>query len=413
MTRTAFRYVSIILCMAAGLILASCGKGKSGESADGGSQAGTIGRVEHETIVKSGEFELKAVVTVPAHSADQPVPGAVIVPSFDPTDRDGRFTAAGYAFAPYKDLADDLAGRGVATIRYDKRLIPPYGKKVNVRDFTLETYYDDVIAAFDVLRGTDGVDDKRLFLIGHGEGAVIATTLLEARPGLDVRGLVLIAPPMLPYDELIIKQHTMGIRQRELQIKHNPNTESFHRPIIERMRAGLDTYRRAFDLLKEGQPGWPKDAVLNNFYESYWRDAIALYAGTLDRIMGLKLPIYILQGNDDPFVFAEDLLRHERELWDTGHVKITLWDGVGHYLIDEELGLTEPQPPAGEEPTAEGPDASGEGPVTDGEQPGTLEVKHVSTGAAAAIAEWIKNPVIPPAPDHTPLESDRPIRGTN
>jgi len=366
MKRNAALPVAIIMCLLVVSALTSCCEREPRETpeTDAEQESGTIGRVEHETIVTSGDLELKAVVTVPARKAGELVPGAVIVHAAGPIGRDGFFRQMGITFTAYKDLAEQLAERGIATIRYDKRIMLPYGRELNSVTFTLEDLYPDALAALERLRATDGVDPERLYFIGHGEGAVVVPALLEANPGLDVRGLVLIAPPLMAYDDLLIRADRLQIRQIDLHIRMNPGVASQRRQERAVLQQHLDTFTAAFKLLDEG--GWEESYVLEMFREAFWRHAIDLYAGNLDRIKRLELPILIMQGNGDRAVLAQDLLDKRAELEATGHITIYLQDAATHFLIN---------------------------PAT----------HHVHRAATDTIAAWLHNPAAPlPPPDEEP-----------
>ena len=60
---------------------------------------------------------LKGTMLAPA---GKPQATILIVPGSGPTDRDGN-GPLGLKAAPYKLLAEGLAGRGIATVRIDKR----------------------------------------------------------------------------------------------------------------------------------------------------------------------------------------------------------------------------------------------------------------------------------------------------
>jgi pimeloyl-ACP methyl ester carboxylesterase len=378
------RYVLIIVCLAIAVGLASCCARDTGkkEDADSNGKAdltrtapgGTTGLVEHETTITSGDLELKAVVTIPPHKPGELVPGVVIVHTFDPHDCDGMFVDQGSMFRPYRDLARELAGHGIASIRFDKRTWITYVPKLSIRKLTIADFYPDALAALERLRTTEGVDPGRLFFIGHGEGGVTVPAIVEANPDLGVRGLVLIAPPLMPYDILIIRRHQHAIYQIELAIRHDPALEKTEGPRRDQLRDAVNSYIRVFNLLHEEGKSWPEGLSVNGFFEPYWRQANTVYEDNLDRIERLTLPILIVQGNLDNLVLTEDLLRVARETEATGHITIAIEDGLGHNLID---------------------------PAT----------RQVSAAAASTIANWILNPPEPTPPENVTPPDDQPAGG--
>ena len=125
MKRNAFLPVAIIICLLVACALTSCCARKPDKTPEtdaeqeGGTthraERATSGRVEHETVVTSGELELKAVVTVPARQAGELVPGAVIVHTFGPLGRDGRFRQLDITFTPYSSSPSAASPRSATT----------------------------------------------------------------------------------------------------------------------------------------------------------------------------------------------------------------------------------------------------------------------------------------------------------
>ena len=77
---------------------------------------------------------------------DPKAPAILIIPGSGPTDRDGN-NPAGVAGGPYRQLAEALAAKGIATLRIDKRGM--FGSKAALADpyrSTTSGYADDVHA---------------------------------------------------------------------------------------------------------------------------------------------------------------------------------------------------------------------------------------------------------------------------
>src|SRR3569623_267258 len=69
-------------------------------------------------------------------SSDGKGPVVVIIPGSGPTDRDGN-SPMGLKAQPYKLLAEALAGRGVASVRIDKRGM--FGSRAAIADANTAT----------------------------------------------------------------------------------------------------------------------------------------------------------------------------------------------------------------------------------------------------------------------------------
>lgn len=109
---------------------------------------------------------------------------AVLIPGSGPIDRDGD--ARRVALGIQRQLAEGLADRGVASIRWDKRGVGASGG-----DF-LSSGLHDLVA--DALAVVDHAMARGLpvFVIGHSEGSAIAARSLVERPAL--AGAVLLSP---------------------------------------------------------------------------------------------------------------------------------------------------------------------------------------------------------------------------
>ena len=148
-------------------------------------QADTTWREQPFSLVR-GAVTLVGTTTLP-RDISRPVPVAVIVAGSGPTDRNGNGPLVQTDL--YLQLAHQLAERGIASVRYDKRGIAASAKGVNHPELTLDDYADDVGAI-----AREIATDKRfsrVFLIGHSEGAGLV--LQAANRGAPVAGVVMMS----------------------------------------------------------------------------------------------------------------------------------------------------------------------------------------------------------------------------
>jgi uncharacterized protein len=134
---------------------------------------GTIGDASAgEATIRVGNLD--AVLTTPADVERPPV--ALLIAGSGSTDRDGNGPQA--KPATLKKLAEQLAERKIATLRYDKRGAggwkPEFGKP---EDFRFKDYVDDAVSLVNYLR--DGGKFSRVAVAGHSEGGLVA--ILAAR----------------------------------------------------------------------------------------------------------------------------------------------------------------------------------------------------------------------------------------
>ena len=113
----------------------------------------------------------------------------VLISGSGPLDRDQTI----FGHKPFLVLADHLTRHGIAVLRFDDR---GAGASSGSRAAaTMEDYAADALAAVRFLERRPEVDRRRIGLIGHSEGGVVAP--LVARGNRAVSFIVLIAAPAL------------------------------------------------------------------------------------------------------------------------------------------------------------------------------------------------------------------------
>lgn len=124
----------------------------------------------------------------------------LIHPGSGAPDRDGN--QPGMRNNSLKLLATGLRNHGIISLRIDKRAIgASRAAGSDESKLRLETYVGDTIAWLGLLRRQAGV--RQLALIGHSEGALIATLAAERAP---IAALVLIAGPGRPIGDVMRDQ---------------------------------------------------------------------------------------------------------------------------------------------------------------------------------------------------------------
>lgn len=145
---------------------------------------------------------LHGTLTLPSGTAA--VPAALILPGSGPVDRDGNLPQA--RSNTLKLLAQDLAAKGIASLRIDKRGVgQSQPADLREEDLRFSTYVEDATAWLDRLAAEPRV--ARIFLIGHSEGALVATQVAAgATPRHPVTGVILVAGAGFPAAQLIGRQ---------------------------------------------------------------------------------------------------------------------------------------------------------------------------------------------------------------
>ncbi len=295
--------------------------------------------LERELMVGDGERALPATLALPKGSG--PFPAIVLVHGSGPHDRDETIGPN----KPFLDIARGLAAQGIAVLRYDKRT------KARPRDFTSgifgvdeETTFDAVLAV-DALRKAEGIDPKRVFVLGHSQGGMMAPRI-AAMSG-HVAGLVLLAAPARPLLDILVEQN------RRLAVLDDGNTSDAERDainaLIQQVRSTRDV---ATDAASKGPMGLPV---------GYWRSIDGVDAVAEAR--QVALPMLVLQGARDIQVVDADWQNWKSAFDRDPKVAFKLYDKLNH------LGI------AGE----------GEGSLAEYQQPG-----HVDPQLVDDVARWLQ-----------------------
>lgn len=157
---------------------------------------------KEETVVilnADDQTKLAGELTIPDGTG--PFPAVVLISGSGAQDRDE--TISGHK--PFLVLADFLARRGAAALRCDDRGAGESGGEHLAA--TTAVRAADVGWMIDYLLTRKGIDRKRIFLLGHSEGSVIASLVASRNPL--VAGIILLGAPGLSIEENLYLQNTL------------------------------------------------------------------------------------------------------------------------------------------------------------------------------------------------------------
>src|SRR5215472_5896491 len=126
---------------------------------------------EEVTVNTPMGHTLAGTLTLPkGASRAQPVGAIVTITGSGPEERDEAIGIDGYR--PFRQFADSLARRGIATLRMDDR--GTGASKGTFKGATSADFGEDIRAGLAYLRTRPEIDTTHLGLLGHSEGAIIA-----------------------------------------------------------------------------------------------------------------------------------------------------------------------------------------------------------------------------------------------
>ena len=248
---------------------------------------------------------LGATLTKPKSTAGR-LPVAITISGSGLQDRDE--TIAGVTgYRPFRQIAEALAARGIATLRFDDR--GTGASTGNGATATSADFADDVRAIIAFLRGRPDIDPNRIVLIGHSEGGLIAP-MVAAGDSL-LRGIALLAGPAQSGRTIIHYQQRFAV-ENDTSIRP-ANRE----PALQRARTQLDSIARTNPWLR--------------FFLDY---------DPLTTAARVRIPVLILQGETDRQVTADQApvlaaaFRNARNQ----NVAIHVLPQVNHLFLEDPSG---------------------------------------------------------------------------
>ncbi len=159
---------------------------------------------EEEVVFPNAKAGTSLAGTLTLPRGKGPFAAGILVAGTGPLDRD----EADSGHRPFLVLADHLTRKGIAVLRYDKRGI---GKSTgNYDGATTADFASDAEAALAFLKGRKEIDTRKIGLIGHSEGAVIAPMI--ASRSRDVAWVVMLAGPATNGEQTLLLQSNLITR---------------------------------------------------------------------------------------------------------------------------------------------------------------------------------------------------------
>jgi dienelactone hydrolase len=265
---------------------------------------------ESAVTIGTGEWQLPGTLTMP--KGDGPFPAVVLVHGSGPQDRDETIGQA----KPLRDLAWGLASKGIAALRYEKRTKEHGAQVVKLPNFSVkEETIDDALLGAALLRKTPGVDGKRVYIVGHSLGAMMAPRMALADG--ELAGIVLMAAPSRTLVVLILEQ-----TERELKTAKSEQEKKLLttlRTIAEKLRDGKVTADTPRSELMGSNPGYWLE------FRDYKAPADA--AKVTQRML-------ILQGEADTQVTMEDFAGWKKVAANWKNAALKSYPKLSHLFID-------------------------------------------------------------------------------
>ncbi len=149
---------------------------------------------EEEVTVANGDVKLSGTLTIP--QGQGPFAAVIMITGSGTQNRDEEI----FGFKPFRVMADHLTRKGIAVLRCDDRA---FGASAGMMAATSADFAADVNAQARYLRGRPDIDPRRVGLLGHSEGGLIAP--MAEREG-KFAFMVLMAGTAVRGEDVILEQ---------------------------------------------------------------------------------------------------------------------------------------------------------------------------------------------------------------
>ena len=233
---------------------------------------------ETPILQKTLSGQIAGTLTMPVTVSGK-IPLVLIVGDAGPTDRDGNNEKTGITCSPYKTLAHDLAKNGIASVRYDKRLVGESTSVTKESQLRVDDFSDDAVKLIGVLN--DDPRFSKIVLFGHGEGALVGMIACIDQP---VKGFIAAECASEQADKILMDE-----------MKSKPSYQA-------------DEVKRILDSLRKGKLTDNVDPAIYNIAgpskQNFLMSVCRLVP--IRGIKGMKIPVLIIQGSTDLVIPEEN-----------------------------------------------------------------------------------------------------------
>jgi len=299
---------------------------------------------ENDNLKIGKEWPLPATLSLPIGAG--PFPAVVLVHGSGPNDRDESIGPN----KPFRDLAQGLASRGIAVLRYDKRTLR-YAKrmsaakgKITVKEETI----DDALAAVSFLKNIKQIDNAKIIVLGHSLGGMLIPRI--AARDKRIAGFIIMAGATRPLEDLILEQYAYIFNlDGTLDYSEQKRLAEIKKKVWNVKHLTDSSCAEAHDL--------PFGVAASCWLDLNKYDLFGM-------AQNMRRPVLVLQGRRDYQVALKDFAGWKSALKTNPQASFKLYPALNHLFIS----------------------GSGRSTPQEYEQPG-----HVDGQVISDIAQWIKS----------------------
>lgn len=270
-----------------------------------------------ELVIKSGTIALKGTVLVPENNNLKKL--VVFVHGSGPQDRDETI----YENKPFKDIAEGLYKKGIASYRFDKRTLSN-PETFNDKSTIDDEVTNDILNIIKYFKEDSQFKAYEIIVLGHSLGANVMPRI--ANQSNQIAKIILLAGNARPLEVLVAEQY-----DHLYQLDPTPELFEGSKKIKEQV-AVLKS--------KEFNLNTPKENLPFNLSAYYWKSLLDYKP--LQEVKKVKLPILILQGERDYQVTMKDFQLWKEALKNNNKATLTSYPKLNHLFIAGE-GISGPK----------------------------------------------------------------------
>ncbi|MFI8709482.1 alpha/beta fold hydrolase [Bacillus sp. NPDC077411] len=275
--------------------------------------------VDKEVVVGSGAFPLPGTLSVPKGKG--PFPAVILVHASGAADQD----ETAYALKPFRDLAEGLASKGIAVLRYNKRTYE-HGLKTELSPFYTvdKETTDDALLVTHFLQNEPMVDRNQIYILGHSQGGMMIPNMIEKDQNQNIAGAIVMGGAARAFTDSVLDQLEYRLSIGAMK----PEEYKF--------------YKSQFELLNDpnfSSQNPPKDFYLGS--PVYWDSIRKIKAAEMSKEQ--KTPLLILQGERDYQVQSKiEIPFWKEQLKERDNVDFRLYPKLNHFFTEGDGELSKP-----------------------------------------------------------------------
>lgn len=265
--------------------------------------------IEEKIVVKTNEYELKGILTIPNNNTNN-FPAVVFIGGSGPTD---MHSSVG-KLRPFENMAQELAKKGIASIRYNKRTYEYQHELATNYYFNPDDeYVHDALSAINLLYDDDRIDHENIYLIGHSQGGQFAPVIANQTD--KIKGIIIMAGVTAHILDILMEQ-LLNNKMLDLYVEYLP------------------FYQTAKKITEEDESKY--NWFYFGGYYNYWLEynKIDFEKELINSAKNHSL--LIMQGGKDLQVYEHHYERYEELLKDSSNylVKYVFYPNLNHFFID-------------------------------------------------------------------------------